>query len=78
MNGNVVLYISFLVVYVVGYFVSYIFWRYGGADDADAFGVSLAWPVTLIVIPLLCFIDKFSNVGRYFFQLGEKHRKEKK
>ena len=78
MSGNIVLGISILVVYVVGYFCSYCVWRYWGEDDADAFGASLMWPVTLVAFPLCCLIEKFSNVGRYFFQLGEKNRKEKK
>jgi hypothetical protein len=40
-----ILIMSAIVVYVVGYFCSYLFARYSGEDEADSFGISLLWPL---------------------------------
>jgi ABC-type xylose transport system permease subunit len=71
-----ILIMSAVVVYVVGYFCSYLFARYSGEDEGNSLGMSLLWPFLIVVYPLFCFIEKFSVLGRYFYCLGKKHRGE--
>ncbi len=77
MNEIAVVGILILLIYTVGYFCLYLFLRYRGHDDGEAFGVSIVWPVAIFIFPLFFLGEKLSKLGRYFYELGEKHRKEK-
>jgi type IV secretory pathway VirB3-like protein len=75
---NIIIVVSSVVAYFLCGVCFYFYARYAGEDDADAFGWALAWPFLAIAYPCVCLIGRWYDLGRYFANLGEKHRKGKK